>query len=193
MNHSMARAVSLIGHPMLVLPAALLILAATNGHAGQAWRMGLGFVVFAALVMAYSWWQVRRGRWGHVDASQPAERGALNRFLLLALAAAALLSLRSGPRELTLALALAALIVLVALRTARWWKLSLHLAFAVFAALLLSVLSAWAAIAGLLFAATIAWSRLQLQRHVARDLLAGAATGGLAGMLFLFSVNGGTG
>lgn len=183
----MARAVSLLGHPMLVLPGALLTLAAAQGRQAQAWRMGAGFLVFALLVMAYSWWQVWRGHWAHVDASQPAERGTLNRFLLLFLSACVALSLLdSAPRELSLALALAAAMVLVALLGARWCKLSLHLAFAVFAAMLLALASVWAAALGLLFALVIAWSRLHLQRHVPRDLLAGAATGALAGLIFLF-------
>lgn len=185
----MARAVSLLGHPMLVLPGALLALAASQGQQAQAWRMGVGFLLFAMLVMAYSWWQVWRGRWAHVDASHPAERGALNRFLLLFLTACAVLSLLGpGPRELSLALALAAAMVLVALLGARWCKLSLHLAFAVFAAMLLGLAWVWAAALGLLFAMVIAWSRLHLQRHVPRDLIAGAVTGALAGLVFLFSV-----
>ena len=36
----------------------------------------------------------------------------------------------------------------------------------------------------LLFAATVAWSRLALQRHTPRDLVAGAVAGALAGLAF---------
>jgi membrane-associated phospholipid phosphatase len=67
---------------------------------------------------------------------------------------------------------------------ARWCKLSLHLAFAVFAALLLhKVGTLWMVIA-LLFATAIAWSRLALERHTRRDLLAGAVVGAVAGLAF---------
>ena len=40
-------------------------------------------------------------------------------------------------------------------------------------------------IALVLFAAVVAWSRLHLQRHVPRDLVAGVCTGLLAGLAFL--------
>ncbi|MGX5729978.1 phosphatase PAP2 family protein [Pseudoxanthomonas beigongshangi] len=187
MVHAFARAVSILGHPMLVLPAAALLLAArTLGIREAAW-MGLGFAAFAALVMGWSGWQVRRGRWQHVDASQREERRTLNRFLLVALALAAILTWLAGqPVQLALGLALAAALIAVAMLGARWCKLSLHMAFVVYAAILLSqVHPGWGVAAGL-FAALVAWSRLALRRHVPRDLVAGVLAGGSAGVLFIW-------
>ena len=185
MNRSVARAVSLFGHPMLVLPLVVLVLTLARGDHRQALWTGLGFAAFAALVMAYSWWQVRRGRWAHVDASHVSERSSLNRFLLIALTVSAALAFwLDASRELALGLALSALMVLVAMRTARWWKLSLHMAFVVYAALLLMQVAWWAGALGLLFAGAVAWSRLQLRRHVPRDLIAGACTGAMAGIVY---------
>ena len=187
MSRAVARAVSIFGHPMLVLPLAALALALLRGQNRLALWMGLGFALFAALVMAYSWWQVRRGRWAHVDASGKEERRSLNRFLLVVLVVSALFAAWQGhARELALGLALSAAMVAVATATARWWKLSLHMAFVVFAAMLLGNVSWWAGLAGLFFAAAVAWSRLRLRRHVPRDLVAGALTGALAGAIFMF-------
>lgn len=186
MSHAVARAVSIFGHPMLVLPLAALALALLRGQNRMALWMGLGFALLSALVMAYSWWQVQRGRWAHVDASGKDERRSLNRFLLAVLTVSALFAAWQGyARELSLGLALSAAMVAVAIATARWWKLSLHMAFAVFAAVLLGNVSWWAGLAGLVFAAAVAWSRLHLQRHVPRDLLAGALAGALAGIVFM--------
>lgn len=189
MNHAVARAVSIFGHPMLVLPLAALALTAARGQYRMALWMGLGFAAFAALVMGYSSWQVRRGRWAHVDASGKGERRSLNRFLLAALLVSTGLSAWLGhSRELTLGLALSAAMVAAAMLTARWCKLSLHMAFVVFASLLLLFnASWWAGLAGMSFAAAVAWSRLALQRHVPRDLVAGACTGALAGIAFALS------
>ncbi len=185
MTHAVARAVSIFGHPMLVLPLVVLVLTLLRGDARGALWMGLGFALFAAVVMAYSGWQVRRGRWAHVDASGKTERSALNRFLLVALAASAALAFWWGAsRELALGLALSAAMVLLAIRTARWWTLSLHMAFVVYAALLLMQAAWWAGAIGLLFAGLVAWSRLQLRRHVPRDLVAGACTGAAAGVAY---------
>jgi len=185
MSHALARALSIFGHPMLVLPLAVVVIALARGDRAAALWSALGFGLFAALVMGYSGWQVRRGRWNHVDASARHERGHLNRFLLAALAAGAVLVAWRGTQPLfALGMALSAAMILVAMLTARWCKLSLHLAFAVFAAWLLRELgTAWMLVA-LLFAATIAWSRLALHRHEPRDLVAGAIAGSVAGAAF---------
>lgn len=174
---------------MVVLPLAALALTLARGQYLIALWMGLGFAAFAGIVMAYSGWQVRRGRWSHVDASDRSERRSLNRFLLVALLGSTALALWLGPStELTLGLALSAAMVAIAMLTSRWCKLSLHMAFAVFAAFLLLVNAPWwVGLTGLCFAAAVAWSRLALQRHVPRDLIAGALTGALAGIAFAMS------
>jgi membrane-associated phospholipid phosphatase len=188
MNQAFARAVSILGHPMLVLPLAALAVAITRGQGKSAAWMALGFALFAALVMSYSWWQVRRGRWAHVDASGTGERRSLNRFLVVALVVSAILAMRYGhDRQLGLGLGLSAAMIAVAMLTARWWKLSLHMAFVVFAATLLWSVAWWAGLAGFACAVAVAWSRLRLQRHLPRDLLAGATTGLLAGIAFLLA------
>lgn len=189
MNTVLARAISILGHPLPVLSLALLASAALRGGRTQAVPVGIGLVVFASLVMAYSWWQVRRGRWAHVDASRPYERRSLNRLLLLASASGALVAWAAGaPAEIVVALALSVALVLAALLAAPWCTLSLHLAFAVFAAFVLALASWWATVAGLAFAAGIAWSRLVLSRHAPRDLAAGAVAGALAGTAFVMAL-----
>jgi membrane-associated phospholipid phosphatase len=190
MNHALARAVSVSGHPMVTLPLAAVALTAGRGQYRIALWMALGFTAFAAVVMAYSKWQVRRGRWSHVDASGKGERRSLNRFLLAALlvatACAAWFGISAG---LTLGLALSAAMVATAILTSRWCKLSLHMAFVVFAAFLLLFDGPWwAGLAGLCFAGAVAWSRLALQRHVPRDLIAGTAIGALAGVVLALAV-----
>ncbi len=182
---ALARAVSILGHPLLMLPLAVLALSlARNGGSRDLIVIAAGFGVFAAAVLAYSWRQVRRGRWAHVDASARGERRSLNRFLLVALAVAAALAWFAAMRELALGLGLSTALIGVAMLLSRHCKLSLHLAFAVYAAMLLSR-SDWRLAAGaFVFAAVVAWSRLALQRHVPRDLVAGALAGLIAGALF---------
>lgn len=182
---AVARAVSILGHPLPLLALALTMLPGAGGGA-QRLRFALGFAAFATLVMGYSWWQVRRRRWAHVDASGQHERGHLNRFLVPTLLLGAALAWRSAAApELVLALALAAVPAMLAMLSARWCKLSLHLAFALFAACLLARTAYWAAALMLAFALPLGWSRLALARHVPRDLLAGALAGMAAGALFL--------
>lgn len=177
-----ARAVSILGHPLLALPTALMLPAALRGGDPRTLlAASAGFALFAVVVLGWSRWQVRRGRWAHVDASQQSERRSLNRTLLVLIALGAALAWRALPTPgLALALALSACIVAVAMLTVRWCKLSLHIAFAVYAAGLLWPLGPTAVAACCVFAAGIAWSRLRLSRHRPRDLVAGAAAGLLA-------------
>ncbi len=182
----LARAVSILGHPLLVLPAALMLPTALRGGDPRTLLAAFaGFALFATFVMGWSWWQVRRGRWAHVDASQQSERRSLNRILLVLIGLGALLAWLALPApDLALALALSAGIIAVAVMTARWWKLSLHIAFAVYAAGLMWPLGGIVLAVCCTFAAGIAWSRLRLSRHRPRDLVAGAAAGLLAAMVY---------
>ncbi|MCY7355157.1 MAG: hypothetical protein LH470_08810 [Lysobacter sp.] len=186
MRHiALARTVSILGHPLLMLPLAVLALSVTTeGDGGNTLAIAVGFGLFAAVVMGYSWWQVRRGRWTHVDATARNERVSLNRFLLVALACAAVIAWLGAVRELALGMGLSALLIAVATLSSRYCKLSLHLAFAVYAAILLWRIDWRIGAGGLVFAALLAWSRLALQRHSPRDLVAGSAAGLFAGVVF---------
>lgn len=186
MLNRLARAVSILGHPLLVLPAALTLPAALRDGDPRMLKTTLvGFTLFTALVLGWSWLQVRRARWTHIDASQPSERRSLNRTLLIAITIGALLAWRGLPTpDLALALALSAGIVAVAILSARGCKLSLHVAFVLYAAGLLWPLGPAAVIAGCAFAAVVAWSRLRLSRHEPRDIVAGATAGVLSATIY---------
>lgn len=192
---SLARLVSILGHPLLLMPAAGLAAWITrNGLGTQAMWIAVTAGLAAIVVLGYSHWPVRRGAWVHVDASGRGERRHLNGFLLavFAVAASAGAVLR-WPQPVTLSLLLAAAMVSVAMLFASWCKPSLHLAFAVFAAALLHAISIWALAAGLVAAIVIAWSRLYLRRHIGVDLWCGAAIGAAAGFAFWLALARGIG
>lgn len=171
---------------MLVLPLTGLGLSAAGGQGPrQLIALALGTALLAALVLGWSAWQVRRGRWAHIDASQRSERRGLNRFLLAVLLTAALVAAWRGQSPApALGLAGAAAMVAAGMLLAPWLKLSLHASFAVFSATLLSALGWGPCLLALAFAAAVAWSRWILGRHRLRELAAGAAAGGLAGIAF---------
>jgi membrane-associated phospholipid phosphatase len=82
-------------------------------------------------------------------------------------------------------------VVVMASLLRRWLKLSLHAAFAVFAASLLwpSVM----AVVGLLaLAVAVAWSRLVLRRHTLGEVVVGLLAGGAAGVGFHLIANAST-
>ena len=184
MSVALARCISILAHPVVTIGLALSAVAAGRGLAARSLAEVLvGCVLAAGLVMAYSAWRVRRGDWAHVDASARDERRGLNRFLLPLLAAAALLARSAGDLELSRQLAAACVPVLAGLASARWCHLSLHMAFAVFAAVVLAVAWPWTGVPTVVLLALVAWSRRALGRHAPRDLVAGAAAGFAVGVL----------
>jgi len=164
------------------MPVAALIAASTRAASLQQLRLiGGALVTLGVIVLGFSWWQVRSGRWSHVDASVRKERNSLNVFLgALCLLSAVLLWLLTRRPYMSVALALSGALVVVALTIARWVKVSLHAAFAAFATALL-----WpnkvAVVVGVLVTAAVVWSRLVLGRHVAADVTAGLLLGAAAG------------
>lgn len=177
---SVARAVSVAGHPAVLMP-----LAAVIASPGQMRRASLVVsLVCASSILGYSLYKARRGDWMHVDASVPAERAQLNARAGIGLLTAAAALFFSGLHVgVPVVIGLSGLIVVVAYLFQGVAKLSLHVAFAVFAAFLVwpdHVVAAAFAFA----AAGVAWSRLALRRHVAADIILGALAGAAAGVAF---------
>jgi membrane-associated phospholipid phosphatase len=182
---ALARAVSIAGHPVVVLPAAILADVWGAAPPSVVRQAVLPAVLVGAGVMAYSAVQVRRGRWRHIDASVRKERAQLNLFLagLLVLVATVLWA-TDRPWGVVAGVGSTALVVVVAHATRRWLKISLHVALATFAAAFL-----WPRLGGVFIllacAAAVAWSRLVLERHTRAEVVAGALLGLAVGGLFL--------
>lgn len=180
MDSSVARVVSIAGHPAVLMPMAVVI--ASLAHMRSA-ALAVSLIC-ACAVLGYSLHKARRGDWIHIDASVPTERAQLNsRVAIGLLAAAGALSFTGLHFGFPLVVGLSGLIVTVGHVSRGVGKLSLHAAFAVFAAFLVwPNLTATAALA--LTAAGVAWSRIALRRHVLVDIVLGTLTGAAAGLLF---------
>ena len=179
---AVARTVSIVGHPVVLLLAAALIAASTRGASLQQLRLiGGTLVLISVIALGFSWFQVRAGRWAHIDASVRDERRSLNVFLaLLLLLSALLLWILHRQAPMPIALGLSGALVLTALLIARWVKVSLHAAFAAFATTLVWPIKL-AVLAGIAATAVVIWSRLILGRHVVADIVAGLLLGAFAG------------
>jgi membrane-associated phospholipid phosphatase len=183
---AIARGLSILGHPLVAIPAAVVTLA-LHERTSSAVVIVLVFGVIAGAVLAYSFWQVRRGHWQHIDASARGERRSLSLFLVMVLFLAAAVSFyEMSIRGLSLGLFLSALLIMGSMLTSRWWKLSQHAAFAAFAVVLLWPLGFWYIAFASMLAAAVCWSRVRLARHTVVEVLGGSALGGLCGALFWF-------
>jgi hypothetical protein len=180
-----ARALSIIGHPGLLMPLAVALGASGTGAPALRVQAAVAAAVLVALVVGvFSLWQVRRGRWMHVDASLPRERRQLNVFVALLLFGAALvLALWAGSAAGAWGATLAGAVVVGAQLLRRRLKVSLHAAFALYAAALV-----WPSLPAtpliIALAAGVAWSRIALRRHSRAEVLTGLLFGVAAGLMF---------
>lgn len=146
---------------------------------------GSVLLVAAATVLpiaAVVFWQMRRGRWRDVDASQPEERPALFAFAMFLLAGLAVWqAVSAGPTFMMRGTTAVFVLLVVCRGLLRWTKVSLHVAFAGLAAAVLLLDWPAAGVVAVLLVPVIAWSRVALGRHTAVETVAGAVLGAAIG------------
>ncbi len=174
-----ARLFSILGHPGLVVPFCAACAMSRGGRSYEQGLKGIGVLLgMVLLVAAYTGWRVRSGKWSHVDAVRREDRKDLNVFLFVLLSGvgiALLLGGSSASRPVGDVLLRSSGMVLTALLASRWLKISLHLAFGVYAVLWLW--PTWGSWVGLILMLPVAWSRLVLKRHTFQEVLVGALLG----------------
>ncbi len=181
---AIARSLSILGHPLVVVPVAVATLVL---HENTSSAVSIVSVIcgIAGIVLAFSFWQVRRGHWQHIDASARAERRSLNLFLAIVLFLGAAVAFYELPGPgLSLGLLLSGLLIVAVMLVSPWVKLSLHASFSAFAVLLLWPLKLWYVALASIAALGICWSRVVLGRHTIVEVLGGSFLGGLFGACF---------
>lgn len=186
MNNRFARGISIVGHPLVTLPLAVCIAVGPHGLLQPA---TVALAALIVLTVVFIGWHVRRGAWHHVDANRLHERRRWNVFLAsLLLGTSGWFAIDPATRVLALGFAAGLLPVLVAIVLSRWLKLSQHVAYCVYAALLLAAEGPVAMLIALLLGLPLAWSRVVLGRHTPLETAIGAASGMLAGGVFWLGV-----
>jgi hypothetical protein len=178
-----ARWLSIVFHPFVMVGVMAGTAAAARQAPGDAVRtvavVALFTVVPLSILMAR---QVRRGAWENVDASKHADRPTL--YLVGGLAVMALLAyVMARPSEPFLVrgvVATLAMLAACAIAT-RWIKVSLHMAFAAFAATAQALMRSPAGYLLLAVLPPLMWSRLALRRHTAAEVALGTIIGAAAG------------
>jgi membrane-associated phospholipid phosphatase len=181
-----ARAVSIVGHPFVFVVLLLLMPFFLRGQL-SALRIA-GVVIVAALIPLGLFMRQRftSGRWQTVDASARADRPAA---YLAGFAAVLPLGLYFQFIEHSSVLFRSCVVVAAMFGAAfalnRWIKLSGHLAFAGFAALILGDIRLTYAVPMALFIPVLAWSRLALQRHTIKEVVGGFVLGIIAAAILI--------
>jgi membrane-associated phospholipid phosphatase len=186
----LARWISVIGHPFLLMPVLTGIIAyhlLPPHEALLAELVALGVVIVPAGL--YTIRRVHKGSWSDLDVSKRHERTQFYGILLPLLCILAVVAwVANVPRSIPLgSLAIIGLVAIAYLMN-NWMKISLHTGFAIFVALTLYLINPVLATAALLLACCVAWSRVVLQRHTLREVLLGGALGCLVGGTFVVTL-----
>jgi membrane-associated phospholipid phosphatase len=181
---AVARWLSIVAHPFVMVGVMVGAVAARRNSPGEAVRSVLTVLVFTAVpLMALMVRQVRAGAWKNVDASNVAERPALYMVGGLALVALLVYSLFANPQSFMVRGAAGTLLMFAVCALAtRWIKVSLHMAFAALAATTLLLIGSPAGWVLLPVVPALAWSRLALGRHRPLEVVIGAVIGFLAAL-----------
>ena len=170
---TLARLLSIAGHPFLLIP--LMVAVATRNWIPTA-------IVGAATILplfVITLRNVRRGVWSDHDVSRHEQRSGLYRAVLPFIGITALLLwlMDASPRMMR-GFAAAAVMLAIGLLGNRFLKISLHMMFAAFCAVIIVRIHPSSVYAIVPFVAAIAWSRRKLERHTWTEIFAGLAIGG---------------
>jgi hypothetical protein len=187
LKKEIARAVSIGGHPLFVLPLTIAAVLTRAGSEPAAIAWIVGSVVAALAVSAiYVVYRVRRGDWTDVDVSTREHRPRMYMVAIASTGAACAALWYSGQPAPVVRGALAAVVLLMlsAASNQLGIKASLHTSFSVYAAAMLWTSSPILGAFGVLLAIAVAWSRIALGRHTPREVAVGVALGALCSVPF---------
>jgi membrane-associated phospholipid phosphatase len=181
MRHDVASLISSIIHPLVfpLLTKIVISLIYTRGDISRTLLYTIVAVVLTALPVALVVYvQVKRGKWSDLDVSRRTQRYALYPLTLACLGFLMYVFYRlHAPRQNIVATASLAAANLINSVINFFWKISAHATTAAMCAgLLWQLAPGWGppAAAG---AALVGWSRVELKRHTAGQVLAGWGVG----------------
>jgi membrane-associated phospholipid phosphatase len=181
-----ARWVSILGHPFVLLPLTVLAIGLRHGpfaHAGRRALLVAALLVLPVLGLLAA--RVRAGAWTDYDVSDHEQRRGFYWALLAVLPLGSLLAWRLRP-ELGRGLLAGWALLLASMLANRFLKSSLHVAFAAFCGGMIAR-TPTTAVPCLALVAGVAWSRVVLRRHTVAEVLFGAALGaGAAAFLLIW-------
>jgi hypothetical protein len=184
----MARWISIIGHPFVLI--ILLVLMVLSVRSGGGVALKAAAVVLAAGVVPlwfFMWRSHATGRWETIDASSPKNRPVayLAGFAVL-LMLSLYFFLAVGSSEMLRGCAALAVMLGAAAALNRRIKLSIHMAFAVFTGIISMKIYPGLGLAILIGVPALGWSRLALARHTLREVIGGCVLGVVVGIITIW-------
>jgi membrane-associated phospholipid phosphatase len=186
---TIARWISVIGHPFLLMPLLTGLIAYRLLPPKQAMiaeMIALGVVIIPAAIFTFV--KVRKGTWNNLDVSDQNHRGQFYGMLIVLLALLTIISwVAAAPRSIAIGTTAILSLVFIAFVLNKRIKVSLHTGFSVFVACVLFLMRPEFAFLALMLAAAVAWSRIALGRHTSREVLLGGVLGLVVGGIFVLT------
>lgn len=188
MSVRLARAISIVLHPFVLIPLSIAFVALRSmSHRDAVLYASLITVGTIVPVMILIALKMRSGEWTNFDVSVREQRPQLYIAAFILSVGVALIQrwMHLPPDFVRGTTAACVLIALGALANLRL-KLSLHCAFAAFLGCSFLKLNPIFAITLLVLVPLLAWSRVFLRRHTTAEVIAGTVLGGIVGLALTF-------
>ncbi len=185
---TIAKVISTLGHPFLTVPLFVIFLLFSIESVRQATYLSLLIIggIFLPIGLR-TIWGVRKGTYTNLDVSDRAQRQKwfIATTVLLSIVTI-IIWLTDQDRTLKLGTACALVLLLTAQLINIRIKASMHLAFHAFLGFMILYFNGLAGAVFLLFMPVLAWSRIQLKRHVWKEVVVGMVLGSILGITFWF-------
>jgi membrane-associated phospholipid phosphatase len=188
---NIARWISVIGHPFLLMPLLTGLIAyrlLPPHQAILAEVVALGVVIIPAAV--YTFVKVRNGTWNNLDVSDRQHRGQFYRMLSYLLGLLTIIAwFADVPRSIAIGTSMVFALISIAFVLIKAIKVSLHTGFSVFVACVLFLIQPLFALLAFMLAIAVGWSRVVLERHTTREVMLGGVLGLAIGGVFIYALH----
>lgn len=185
-----ATVISIIGHPLLTLSifSIIVFFAYEEFHKALFHSLLIIGVLFVPVTIKM-YRNSRNGTYTNFDVSDQSQRQSWYIFIiLLMLLLTIILFATDQPRTLRYSILLSLILLSVSKMLNYYVKSSLHVSFNIFLSFLIIHINPATGIIFLAFTALISWSRLILNRHTLKEIIAGFVIGFLIGISSLYLI-----
>lgn len=184
---SIAKYISIIGHPFVTIPVFLIIILFVREGVDNAKTLATMIIggIFAPISLV-TYIRVKRGKYTNLDVSDRRQRQRW--FILttaLILIVTALLWITRQDTLVSIALTVSLFLMIVSQAVNTLIKASMHVAYHTYLGFVIFYLNPWTGAIFLLFLPLLAWSRVYLKRHTKPEVVAGLVLGVFFGIIFL--------
>lgn len=186
--NTLARYISIIGHPLFTIPVFIAIVMFRFENFSRA--VWISLLIIGGVFVPVIWrmyTKSRNGSYTNFDVSDQIQRRSLFGFAIPLLAiVTAVLFLTDQPKNLSISVLFAFLLVAISSVVNLFVKSSLHVSLNIYLSALLFPIDYRIAIVVFLFTILVGWSRVKLGRHTKKEVLFGSLIGAIISLVMLY-------